>query len=167
MLVLPKKGLGFEKYIQPTPILLPNNILEDFTKPLSLSYRLFGNILGDELVVVLIFFSTFNSSYTYHVSWIIHKCHVSSSYFCNFRCGLCRGIHGRINASHEPWCLQAEPWNRKGRSHISHGQNYWHYKQRSVSNYRYLLIRIKRIYKAEQTIIESSLWAILWNLRRE
>lgn len=47
-----KKGLGyFAKYIQPTPILLPIAILEDFTKPLSLSFRLFGNILADELVV--------------------------------------------------------------------------------------------------------------------
>ncbi|MER3477727.1 MAG: F0F1 ATP synthase subunit A [Leptolyngbya sp. ERB_1_2] len=45
-----KKGLGyFAKYVQPTPVLLP--ILEDFTKPLSLSFRLFGNILADELVV--------------------------------------------------------------------------------------------------------------------
>jgi F-type H+-transporting ATPase subunit a len=46
------KGLGyFKRYMQPTPILLPINILEDFTKPLSLSFRLFGNILADELVV--------------------------------------------------------------------------------------------------------------------
>ena len=36
--------------------MLPFNILEDFTKPLSLSFRLFGNILADELVVgVLVF----------------------------------------------------------------------------------------------------------------
>nr|YP_010443780.1 ATP synthase CF0 A subunit [Vacuolaria virescens]UTE94667.1 ATP synthase CF0 A subunit [Vacuolaria virescens] len=49
---LRKKGLGyFKRYIQPTPILLPINILEDFTKPLSLSFRLFGNILADELTV--------------------------------------------------------------------------------------------------------------------
>ncbi|HIK27063.1 MAG: F0F1 ATP synthase subunit A [Oscillatoriaceae bacterium SKW80] len=47
-----KRGLEyFSKYVQPTPILLPINILEDFTKPLSLSFRLFGNILADELVV--------------------------------------------------------------------------------------------------------------------
>jgi F-type H+-transporting ATPase subunit a len=32
-------------------VLLPINVLEDFTKPLSLSFRLFGNILADELVV--------------------------------------------------------------------------------------------------------------------
>lgn len=47
-----KRGLGyFAKYIEPTPVLLPIAILEDFTKPLSLSFRLFGNILADELVV--------------------------------------------------------------------------------------------------------------------
>merc|ERR1711988_624287 len=49
-----KKGLGyFKKYISPTPIFLPINILEDFTKPLSLSFRLFGNILADELTVAV------------------------------------------------------------------------------------------------------------------
>jgi len=49
---LSKKGLGyFSRYVNPTPILLPINILEDFTKPLSLSFRLFGNVLADELVV--------------------------------------------------------------------------------------------------------------------
>jgi len=49
---LSKKGLGyFKRYIQPIPLLLPINILEDFTKPLSLSFRLFGNILADELTV--------------------------------------------------------------------------------------------------------------------
>ena len=47
-----KKGLGyFKRYIEPIPLLLPINILEDFTKPLSLSFRLFGNILADELTV--------------------------------------------------------------------------------------------------------------------
>nr|YP_009538408.1 CF0 subunit IV of ATP synthase [Capsosiphon fulvescens]AWX64097.1 CF0 subunit IV of ATP synthase [Capsosiphon fulvescens] len=47
-----KKGLGyFKRYVAPAAFLLPINILEDFTKPLSLSFRLFGNILADELVV--------------------------------------------------------------------------------------------------------------------
>ncbi len=50
-----RSGLGyFAKYIHPTPILLPIAILEDFTKPLSLSFRLFGNILADELVVAVL-----------------------------------------------------------------------------------------------------------------
>ncbi|HEY9750950.1 MAG TPA: F0F1 ATP synthase subunit A [Allocoleopsis sp.] len=49
---LSKKGLGyFAHYVEPVPIMLPFKILEDFTKPLSLSFRLFGNILADELVV--------------------------------------------------------------------------------------------------------------------
>ena len=52
---LSRRGLGyFSRYIEPTPILLPINILEDFTKPLSLSFRLFGNILADELVVAVL-----------------------------------------------------------------------------------------------------------------
>jgi len=52
---LRKKGFSyFQKYVEPTPILMPINILEDFTKPLSLSFRLFGNILADELVVAVL-----------------------------------------------------------------------------------------------------------------
>jgi F-type H+-transporting ATPase subunit a len=52
---LQKKGIGyFKRYLQPTPVLLPINILEDFTKPLSLSFRLFGNILADELTVTVL-----------------------------------------------------------------------------------------------------------------
>lgn len=52
---LSKKGLGyFKRYVEPAPFLLPITILEDFTKPLSLSFRLFGNILADELVVAVL-----------------------------------------------------------------------------------------------------------------
>ena len=47
-----KLGLNyFKRYISPVAFLLPINVLEDFTKPLSLSFRLFGNILADELVI--------------------------------------------------------------------------------------------------------------------
>jgi F-type H+-transporting ATPase subunit a len=46
------KGLGyFGRYIKPSVFLLPINIIEDFTKPLSLNFRLFGNIVADELTV--------------------------------------------------------------------------------------------------------------------
>jgi F-type H+-transporting ATPase subunit a len=49
------KGIGyFKRYIQPSAFLLPINILEDFIKPLSLNFRLFGNILADELVVAVL-----------------------------------------------------------------------------------------------------------------
>jgi F-type H+-transporting ATPase subunit a len=52
---LSKKGLGyFKRYVAPAAFLLPINALEDFTKPLSLSFRLFGNILADELVVAVL-----------------------------------------------------------------------------------------------------------------
>ena len=52
---LSKKGFGyFKRYIQPIPLLRPINILEDFTKPLSLSFRLFGNVLADELTITVL-----------------------------------------------------------------------------------------------------------------
>lgn len=49
------KGLGyFKRYIKPSVFLLPINIIEDFTKPLSLNFRLFGNIVADELTVAVL-----------------------------------------------------------------------------------------------------------------
>jgi F-type H+-transporting ATPase subunit a len=49
------KGLGyFARYIKPALFLLPINIVEDFTKPLSLNFRLFGNVVADELTVAVI-----------------------------------------------------------------------------------------------------------------
>jgi F-type H+-transporting ATPase subunit a len=50
------RGFGyFKHFIEPVPILLPLNIIEEFTKPLSLSLRLFGNIYGEEMVVAVLF----------------------------------------------------------------------------------------------------------------
>jgi F-type H+-transporting ATPase subunit a len=49
------KGIGyFKRYVKPTALLLPINIVEDFIKPLSLNFRLFGNILADELTVTVL-----------------------------------------------------------------------------------------------------------------
>jgi F-type H+-transporting ATPase subunit a len=49
------KGIGyFTRYIKPELFLLPINIAEDFTKPLSLNFRLFGNVVADELTVTVI-----------------------------------------------------------------------------------------------------------------
>ena len=49
------KGIGyFSRYIKPAPFFLPINIVEDFTKPLSLNFRLFGNVVADELTVTVI-----------------------------------------------------------------------------------------------------------------
>jgi F-type H+-transporting ATPase subunit a len=49
------KGIGFfKRYVNPIPLLLPLNIVEDFIKPLSLNFRLFGNVLADELTVTVL-----------------------------------------------------------------------------------------------------------------
>jgi len=49
------KGIGyFKRYVKPALFLLPINIVEDFTKPLSLNFRLFGNVVADELTVTVI-----------------------------------------------------------------------------------------------------------------
>ena len=54
-----KKGfVGFLKSLfQPLPFLFPFNVLELITKPLSLSMRLFGNILGAYILMELLFAS--------------------------------------------------------------------------------------------------------------
>lgn len=46
-----KSGVGYFKHYLESPILAAVWVLEFFTRPLSLSIRLFGNILAEELVV--------------------------------------------------------------------------------------------------------------------
>ena len=54
---LRRKGLRFfEYYVDPIPMMVPFKLIEDFTRPLSLSMRLFGNIVADELVVAVLVF---------------------------------------------------------------------------------------------------------------
>ena len=51
-LALPRIYLRWlRRYLKPVAFLFPLNILEEFSKPLSLSFRLFGNILADELTL--------------------------------------------------------------------------------------------------------------------
>ncbi|XLS64863.1 hypothetical protein HN51_024837 [Arachis hypogaea] len=52
--LLKKELAYFGKYIQPTSSLLPINILKNFTKSVSLSFRLFKNILANELADVVL-----------------------------------------------------------------------------------------------------------------
>merc|ERR1711904_726017 len=49
-----KGGKAFLRYISPSAFFAPINILEDFSKPLSLSFRLFGNTIADEIVVTVL-----------------------------------------------------------------------------------------------------------------
>ena len=49
---LTAKGASyFKHFVEPLPFLLPINILEQFTRPLSLALRLYGNVYGEEMVV--------------------------------------------------------------------------------------------------------------------
>ena len=43
------------KYFKPVAYLVPLNVLEEFSKPLSLSFRLLGNILADELTLGVLY----------------------------------------------------------------------------------------------------------------
>ena len=43
------------KYFRPVAYLVPLNLLEEFSKPLSLSFRLLGNILADELTLAVLY----------------------------------------------------------------------------------------------------------------
>lgn len=41
-------------FLQPSPFMLPLNIVEELSKPLSLSFRLFGNVMGEHVVVAVL-----------------------------------------------------------------------------------------------------------------
>lgn len=47
-----KKFRYFKHYLQPIWFMLPFNILEDVTKPVTLSLRLFANIIAGEIIVL-------------------------------------------------------------------------------------------------------------------
>lgn len=48
------KGLGYFKgFLEPMPLLLPLNIIGELANPVSLSFRLFGNILGGTIIMGL------------------------------------------------------------------------------------------------------------------
>ena len=49
----PTKG-GLHKFLEPTPLLLPINLMEVIIRPLSLCMRLFGNVLGAFIIMELI-----------------------------------------------------------------------------------------------------------------
>ena len=47
-------GAYFKSYMEPMPLLLPLNIIGEIATPISLSLRLFGNILGGTIIMGLI-----------------------------------------------------------------------------------------------------------------
>ncbi|MEG3072287.1 MAG: F0F1 ATP synthase subunit A [Candidatus Syntrophopropionicum ammoniitolerans] len=49
------KGLGyFKHYVKPFVFFLPINILEDFAKPITLTFRLYGNIYAGEVLIAVL-----------------------------------------------------------------------------------------------------------------
>lgn len=49
------KGSYFKSYIEPFPLLLPMNIISELATPVSLSFRLFGNLLGGTIIMGMIY----------------------------------------------------------------------------------------------------------------
>jgi len=43
----------FKSYIRPYPVFLPINLIGEVSKPLSLAFRLFGNMLGAFIIIGL------------------------------------------------------------------------------------------------------------------
>ena len=54
---LASKGLGgyLKGYLEPLPLLLPINIIGELANPVSLSFRLFGNMLGGVIIMGLLY----------------------------------------------------------------------------------------------------------------
>ena len=50
------RGVGgyFKNYIQPTPLMLPFNLIGEISRTLALAVRLFGNILSGNLIVAIL-----------------------------------------------------------------------------------------------------------------
>lgn len=54
---LKSKGVGgyLKGFLEPMPFLLPINIIGEFANPVSLSFRLFGNMLGGSIIMGLLY----------------------------------------------------------------------------------------------------------------
>jgi F-type H+-transporting ATPase subunit a len=66
-----EKGLkGYLKhFLEPFPVLLPLNILEELTKPVTLALRLFGNIFAGGIMLSLIGLIPFYASWAPNLLW--------------------------------------------------------------------------------------------------
>ena len=50
-----QKGNYFKQYISPNPIFLPINLIGEIAKPISLAFRLFGNMLGGVIIMEFVY----------------------------------------------------------------------------------------------------------------
>ncbi|MCD1147582.1 F0F1 ATP synthase subunit A [Peptoniphilus sp. KCTC 25270] len=70
------KGIGgyLKQYAEPLPLLLPINVLGEIANPISLSFRLFGNILSGALIMGLVYsgLSQISKILIPFVAWPLH-----------------------------------------------------------------------------------------------
>jgi F-type H+-transporting ATPase subunit a len=59
----------FHHFLEPFPILLPLNILEELTKPITLALRLFGNIFAGGIMLALIGLIPWYASWAPNLLW--------------------------------------------------------------------------------------------------
>jgi len=59
----------FKHFLEPFPVLLPLNILEELTKPITLALRLFGNIFAGGIMLALIALIPFYASWLPNLVW--------------------------------------------------------------------------------------------------
>jgi F-type H+-transporting ATPase subunit a len=45
----------FKHFIQPTPIMLPIHLLDEVLRPFTLAFRLFGNIVAGEILLIILY----------------------------------------------------------------------------------------------------------------
>ncbi|MCL2351016.1 MAG: F0F1 ATP synthase subunit A [Firmicutes bacterium] len=53
--IVRKRGRYFKEYLEPIPVFLPINLIGELALPVSLSFRLFGNLLGGIIIMGLIY----------------------------------------------------------------------------------------------------------------
>lgn len=53
--IMKSKGSYFKGYLEPFPVFLPLNIVGEFATPISLSFRLFGNVLGGLVIMSMVY----------------------------------------------------------------------------------------------------------------
>ncbi len=58
--IIKGKGGYFKGYLEPLPVLLPINIISELATPISLSFRLFGNILGGMIIMAMVYMALGN-----------------------------------------------------------------------------------------------------------
>lgn len=66
-----QKGKYFKEYLEPVPLFLPMNIIGELSKPISLSFRLFGNMLGGYIIMRLVY-ALLPRAFTFLLPSVLH-----------------------------------------------------------------------------------------------